>query len=798
MKGDLKCAKHRSFNNQLATIRRQYGSTEDDLKQLFKDLVPVAENAAHSAATASGDKQPAGETKTAQVSDGNVSAGSTATTAVTATTAAVATTTTAKPQNGNKNTHGKSVQSASTPNSNVLASSASQWGAPGGGVPLALQSTTSAGKVASSSTQDHEAKLEDDIKQEGKPAHTKSPLSSPNQVVPSPPTSPQGVLLHDAKQTGDGTHQKALVPSLNAGIDDLSSLVFSSSLLGSNNKIADGGLSVGNFSVTGSPRLDHNPVMPADIGVSAALTEILSPRTTFLGQQPDPHGNSSKLLSGIYSHSSFPFTGADSLFGSGQSSVFGSASLVGAPVVGAPLGGGAQGSILSVEITECDEIGSFPILRFSQLSLSKDTPSHQIAHLKGVLISSRGNEEVCVTAWSKALPNAESFHLKNEIRVLRLMAKTCIHIGKILNQAVVDVGSGQAALGGDLGCIITEHSDVGFLDNFMQTYALSHPEGLSSLDMQIMCSHLFDAVICCHQHRICHRDIKPSNIVVSRGSHYQTRQFGAGFVLKLTDFRLNSLASGYADPKGIELDKFNAPEIDAAMKNTGVGYQPHSDLWSLGLVVYFISTGGYCPVESHQQAVESVKAGDQEVRKLLERHFLHERFPMIHDLVERLVRSAEKRVNMPLLRCHPFMWSTYCKKKLLIEFANASTVLVMESVEHFMAEMDRYCPLYVYGKDGWVVQMNPSLVAFVQPPSLKAEFWLSGRHFLQAIKNQLLFPEAMHASLFSRLSVGQAVGAYIKQITEHDFPRLLILIYELGGAHGRWEWDGDDVQHFWK
>jgi len=82
---------------------------------------------------------------------------------------------------------------------------------------------------------------------------------------------------------------------------------------------------------------------------------------------------------------------------------------------------------------------------------------------------------------------------------------------------------------------------------------------------------------------------------------------------------------------------------------------------------------------------------------------------------------------------------------------------------------------------------------------MKMDFWWSGVHLLNVIMNQILHPEAMHAAIYAAqgLNLQQSVYAYIKTITEKDFPRLLVLLYELGSIHGSFHWDGDEITHKW-
>jgi hypothetical protein len=92
--------------------------------------------------------------------------------------------------------------------------------------------------------------------------------------------------------------------------------------------------------------------------------------------------------------------------------------------------------------------------------------------------------------------------------------------------------------------------------------------------------------------------------------------------------------------------------------------------------------------------------------------------------------------------------------------------------------------------------MAPFLLNLV-PAKLKADFWWSGTYLLQAVKAQMSYPELLQQSVYPRMTAHQATHAYLRQITDVDFPRLLILLYELGGIHGKWLWDGDEITHSW-
>ena len=350
------------------------------------------------------------------------------------------------------------------------------------------------------------------------------------------------------------------------------------------------------------------------------------------------------------------------------------------------------------------------------------------------------------------------------------------------------------------------------------------PEGFSRADLQVAAAHLVETLLRCHNHGVCHRDLRPSNVLVCRGERYHARQITGGFVLKLADFRMAALAGKGHD--GEVADCFAAPEVDATTRATGVGYTTAADVWALGVLLYFTATGGRLPFDSHRQAQElalvpagaGAGAGAEDALKdarlaCLRRHGLAEAHPELYDLVERMLRPAPQRIALARARCHPFLWTLHERRTLLIDLANVTSGAlggVPEAAESFSSGLDRFCPSYVFSAPGpggasvpsWAAQMAPELLAQVQPQSLALEFWWSGKALLQAARNALVYPEPLQRaaaalSPHQPLSPQQAVARYLHQLLEKDFPRLLLLVFELGGLYGSWVWDGDDVAFAW-
>jgi serine/threonine protein kinase len=461
----------------------------------------------------------------------------------------------------------------------------------------------------------------------------------------------------------------------------------------------------------------------------------------------------------------------------------------------------------SFEINDGDEFGStIRILKLSISNFLKDDMGYLIC--KGSLLSTRGlTNDVIIRAWRKFTPSyPDSSLLHNEIKKLRNLANKSIHISRILHLDAIDISSSANSQSNsmiDLSCIISEFSEHGHLDKFMQNYVLqSSNQGFNLIDLQIMCVQLIDSLMLCHESNIKHRDIRPRNILVTNCfDKYYTGQFAKNLILKFSNFvPLSMLNQRNIDSVSSEfniiadIDKWVAPEVDIEMRKTGLNFHEASDIWSLGLIIYYLATGGQTPFESRKQVCDANISSELR-RSCLEKHGLHNRNPVLFDLIERLVRPVINRTELKAIRCHPFLWSIENKKSLVSGFASSIIRSSSESVQSFANGVEKYSSQYVFGSNGWVVQMNPQLVSLVQPAKLVSDYWRSGTYLLMAIKNQLACPQLLQ-SVYPHMTSNQASVAYIKQITEINFPRLLILLFELGGIHGKWNWDGE-ISHLW-
>lgn len=103
--------------------------------------------------------------------------------------------------------------------------------------------------------------------------------------------------------------------------------------------------------------------------------------------------------------------------------------------------------------------------------------------------------------------------------------------------------------------------------------------GISEKDLAVICSKILSALAYCHRHGVIHRDIKFQNILLGNVSDLRT--------LKLIDFGL----SAYIGDKQSELSKATGTAIYLAPEVISGNYDEKADIWSLGVLLYYLVTG---------------------------------------------------------------------------------------------------------------------------------------------------------------------------------------------------------------
>ena len=155
----------------------------------------------------------------------------------------------------------------------------------------------------------------------------------------------------------------------------------------------------------------------------------------------------------------------------------------------------------------------------------------------------------------------------------------------------------------------------------------------------------------CSKKGVCHRDVKPENILIDQDVEGKP-------IIKLCDFAFaknfhpNSHSSLYT-VTGTSNDRDGCwipPEVAKANRETRSSYNIRSDIWSVGCVIYWIFSGAKPLFKNDAER----DAFDQ---NCFTRHEVHKKYPLIFDLIKRMVCPEKQRINIGDALAHPATWN---------------------------------------------------------------------------------------------------------------------------------------------
>ena len=114
----------------------------------------------------------------------------------------------------------------------------------------------------------------------------------------------------------------------------------------------------------------------------------------------------------------------------------------------------------------------------------------------------------------------------------------------------------------------------------------------------------------CWSEQIVHRDIKPENIFVNHRGDFKLGDFGTARTLDITRETLT-------DREFAQRERFSAPEVhNGQMKEAGFDEAHRADLYSLGMVLYWIANGRRFPFLPDKQLYTSQERDEADRRRL--------------------------------------------------------------------------------------------------------------------------------------------------------------------------------------
>jgi len=190
--------------------------------------------------------------------------------------------------------------------------------------------------------------------------------------------------------------------------------------------------------------------------------------------------------------------------------------------------------------------------------------------------------------------------------------------------------------------IVMEYLRYGTLQEYIKKTKNISEEICSNIIFQIAIALKY-----LHDFGIIHRDIKPDNIMIS--TNYNKEK---DFKIKITDFGLSKILSPLeTTTEGYGTLIFVAPEI-----LTRSPYNRSIDIWSLGIVTYFLTSHMY-PFSNQKNLIEKII---NEKLKFPKEHW-DKKSPELIDFIEKcLEKDQNKRVTIDKLLSH--IWISNCGK----------------------------------------------------------------------------------------------------------------------------------------
>lgn len=203
--------------------------------------------------------------------------------------------------------------------------------------------------------------------------------------------------------------------------------------------------------------------------------------------------------------------------------------------------------------------------------------------------------------------------------------------------------------------IVLEYASQGDLYNFVKNKGKLGEELAKKIFVQIVAGIKY-----CHQNQILHRDIKLDNILLDHN-----------FVVKICDFGV----SRFVEEGQVIKEQCGTPVYVAPEVITGKGYEGYdSDIWSLGVVLFAILTGGVPFKATSIEELQKVLSGAQYTVP----EFLT---PECKDLIKRMLTpDPHSRISIEQILSHKWLNKTQSSEDDKGKVEKGSSVQIIDTV----------------------------------------------------------------------------------------------------------------------
>lgn len=248
----------------------------------------------------------------------------------------------------------------------------------------------------------------------------------------------------------------------------------------------------------------------------------------------------------------------------------------------------------------------------------------------------------------KVLPHAKASHrivVKSELAILNEIKKT--HHPNVATFY-------EACIRDDVCLLAFEFCSNGNLESFIQNHFLDNQ--MPEYQAQKAFQQIFAGMKFLHERKIVHRDLKLSNLLVDSEYNIKIADFGCSRIVPEDD----GLLSTYC---GTPLTM--APEV-----LFGDDYTPKCDIWSLGILLYFVLAGKY----PYKQKLRNKQDLMEALLKQIDIDFPENISPMVQDLISSMLRvDPGERIGYDQLFEHP--WVTGASLTQQILFASTGKIV---------------------------------------------------------------------------------------------------------------------------
>ena len=222
----------------------------------------------------------------------------------------------------------------------------------------------------------------------------------------------------------------------------------------------------------------------------------------------------------------------------------------------------------------------------------------------------------------------------------------------------------------------------GDLNEFVTNHSVSELLTRSSTTAVQVAKEIINGLAFLHEQKFIHRDLKPGNILYSTDQrlHFKIADFGLTKNMSAFSTMTSTRGSGVAMAPGTRC--WMAPELVSLESRE---HTKNSDVFSLGLVLYFLITLGKHPFTiENQERAHVIERNIEEGQIHLEKSLHPEAISLFRNLLK---KDPSERPPANMLNQHPFLWSE--RKKIDFLKAVGDQPEAEKPKVYFNSELDR-------------------------------------------------------------------------------------------------------------